>query len=104
MVCFLFVEKEMIDIKLLLDCCIISTSDIDAAEDEDSEDGPPALKWSSHMVRGTWLSKNHKIFHYGLPTPLLDQLRRARNPTCQPNTSVISPLLALKLLQKFLES
>ncbi|XP_047946499.1 uncharacterized protein LOC125192873 isoform X1 [Salvia hispanica] len=61
--------------------------DIDAAEDEDSEDGPPASKWSSHMVRGTWLSKNHKIFHYGLPTPLLDHLRRARNPTCQPNTS-----------------
>ncbi|KAL1563562.1 [histone H3]-lysine(4) N-trimethyltransferase [Salvia divinorum] len=62
--------------------------DIDTAEDDEgSEVGPPASKWSSHMVRGTWLSKNHKIFHYGLPTPLLDHLRKARNPTCQPNTS-----------------
>ncbi|KAG6421242.1 hypothetical protein SASPL_117792 [Salvia splendens] len=66
---------------------VVMMLDIDAAEDEDSEDGPPASKWSSHMVRGTWLSKNHKIFHYGLPSPLLDHLRRARNPTCQPNTS-----------------
>uniref|UniRef100_A0A7N0VHA7 SET domain-containing protein n=1 Tax=Kalanchoe fedtschenkoi TaxID=63787 RepID=A0A7N0VHA7_KALFE len=37
--------------------------------------------WSSHMVRGTWLSKNHNIFYYGLPPPLLDLLRSARNPS-----------------------
>ncbi|XP_057767279.1 uncharacterized protein LOC130987687 [Salvia miltiorrhiza] len=60
--------------------------DIDVAQDQDSEVSPPASEWSSHMVRGTWLSKNHKIFHYGLPTPLLDHLRKARNPTCQSNT------------------
>ncbi|XP_051140338.1 uncharacterized protein LOC127257872 isoform X2 [Andrographis paniculata] len=53
--------------------------------DEDAEDGAPAPEWSSHMVRGTWLSRNHGIFHYGLPAPLLDHLRRARNPTWQSN-------------------
>ncbi|XVE80001.1 hypothetical protein DITRI_Ditri14bG0103500 [Diplodiscus trichospermus] len=36
--------------------------------------------WTTHMVRGTWLSKNHNIFYYGLPSPLLDYLRRARSP------------------------
>ncbi|KAL8128534.1 hypothetical protein V2J09_017689 [Rumex salicifolius] len=35
---------------------------------------------STHMVRGTWLSKNHDIFYYGLPTPLLDKLRRFLSP------------------------
>ncbi|PIN14092.1 [Fructose-bisphosphate aldolase]-lysine N-methyltransferase [Handroanthus impetiginosus] len=38
-------------------CC--SASDIDVAWDEDPESGPPTSEWSSHMVRGTWLSKNH---------------------------------------------
>ncbi|KAI3446646.1 hypothetical protein Pfo_003311 [Paulownia fortunei] len=60
--------------------------DIDVAQDEDSEVGAPASEWGSHMVRGTWLSKNHEIFHYGLPRPLLDHLRRARNSVWQSNT------------------
>ncbi|KAG6586075.1 [Fructose-bisphosphate aldolase]-lysine N-methyltransferase, chloroplastic, partial [Cucurbita argyrosperma subsp. sororia] len=36
--------------------------------------------WSTHMVRGTWLSKNQSIFHYGLPSPLLECLCKARCP------------------------
>ncbi|XP_062078629.1 uncharacterized protein LOC133783107 [Humulus lupulus] len=35
---------------------------------------------TTHMARGTWFSKNHDIFHYGLPSPLLDYFRRAQNP------------------------
>ncbi|XP_031265376.1 uncharacterized protein LOC116123786 [Pistacia vera] len=35
------------------------------------------------VVQGTWRSNNHNIFHYGLPTPLLDYLRRVRNPLQQ---------------------
>ncbi|KAG8367717.1 hypothetical protein BUALT_Bualt16G0102000 [Buddleja alternifolia] len=57
--------------------------DIDVAQDEECEDGGTASEWSSHMVRGTWFSKNHEIYHYGLPAPLLDHLRRARNPAWQ---------------------
>ncbi|XP_011079300.1 uncharacterized protein LOC105162846 isoform X1 [Sesamum indicum] len=60
--------------------------DIDVVQDEDPEVGPAASEWSSHMVRGTWLSKNHEIFHYGLPHPLLDHLRRARNSAPQSST------------------
>ncbi|KAK4431957.1 N-lysine methyltransferase SETD6 [Sesamum alatum] len=60
--------------------------DIDGAQDEDPEVGPAPSEWSSHMVRGTWLSKNHEIFHYGLPRPLLDHLRRARNSALQSST------------------
>ncbi|XVF70025.1 hypothetical protein PTKIN_Ptkin11bG0128200 [Pterospermum kingtungense] len=43
--------------------------------------------WTTHMVRGTWLSKNHDIFYYGLPSPLLDYLRRARSPMLFTKTS-----------------
>lgn len=75
-------------------------SDIDVAQDEDSEVGAPTSEWSSHMVRGTWLSKNHEIFHYGLPSPLLDHLRRARNSVWQSNTPVNSLLLTLEVLRK----
>ncbi|KAL0295470.1 UNVERIFIED_CONTAM: hypothetical protein Sradi_6835500 [Sesamum radiatum] len=60
--------------------------DIDVVRNEDPEVGPAPCEWSSHMVRGTWLSKNHEIFHYGLPHPLLDHLRRARNSALQSST------------------
>ncbi|XP_044470975.1 uncharacterized protein LOC123199978 [Mangifera indica] len=56
--------------------------DIDVGQNDSIEDCPMS-NWSTHMVRGTWLSKNHDIFHYGLPTPLLDHLRRLRNPLHQ---------------------
>ncbi|KFK40267.1 hypothetical protein AALP_AA3G352500 [Arabis alpina] len=48
--------------------------DVDVIDDEDTES---ELSWTSHMLRGTWLSNNHDMFHYGLPTPLLNYLRRA---------------------------
>ncbi|XAR72384.1 [Fructose-bisphosphate aldolase]-lysine N-methyltransferase [Bertholletia excelsa] len=59
--------------------------DIDTPETGHCENGDPISDWSNHMVRGTWLSKNHGIFHYGLPTPLLDHFRRALCPTFQTN-------------------
>lgn len=60
--------------------------DIDVTMDEDGEAGSNKCEWSSHMVRGTWFAKNHGIFNYGLPPPLLDHLRSARSPTLQENT------------------
>lgn len=72
---------------VLVDLLIVYISDI-----EDSDVRAPASEWSSHMVRGTWLSKNNKIFHYGLPTPLLDHLRKARNFSFHSNTPVNSLL------------
>ncbi|KAJ8751007.1 hypothetical protein K2173_016188 [Erythroxylum novogranatense] len=66
--------------------------DIDADEAGRIEDCPQS-GWTAHMVRGTWLSNNHNIFHYGLPPPLLDYLREARSPThnkkdTQPNLEI----------------
>ncbi|KAL2534787.1 SET domain-containing protein [Abeliophyllum distichum] len=60
--------------------------DIDVPQDEDCEDGGAACEWNNHMVRGTWFSKNHVIFNYGLPRPLLNHLRRARSQMWQSNT------------------
>ncbi|XP_073317642.1 uncharacterized protein [Primulina huaijiensis] len=57
--------------------------ELDIWQDEDCEDGQITPERLTHMVRGTWYSKDHGIFHYGLPTPLLDVLRRARNPNWQ---------------------
>lgn len=57
--------------------------------DEGFEDAELAPNWTSHMVRGTWFSKNHGIFHYGLPFPLLDHMRRARNPSLKTIALVI---------------
>ncbi|GAB4838233.1 hypothetical protein Ancab_027764 [Ancistrocladus abbreviatus] len=53
--------------------------DIGAAKEACSEEGNSSSDSTTHMVRGTWLSKNHGIFHYGLPTPLLDHLRKGHN-------------------------
>lgn len=58
----------------------IDSSDVDSIEDK------PVSKWTTHMVRGTWLSNNHSIFYYGLPSPLLDHLRRSRSPVMQTKT------------------
>ncbi|KAK4791572.1 hypothetical protein SAY86_031985 [Trapa natans] len=38
-----------------------------------------SCKHTTHMLRGTWFSNNRNIFSYGLPSPLLDYLRNARN-------------------------
>lgn len=60
--------------------------EFDIGQDEDCEGGQIAPERLTHMVRGTWYSKEHGIFQYGLPTPLLDILRRARNPNWQSST------------------
>ncbi|CAI9098515.1 OLC1v1035179C1 [Oldenlandia corymbosa var. corymbosa] len=62
--------------------------DFDIATDEDCVDGEPC-EWGTHMVRGTWFSKNNGIFNYGLPPPLLDHLRRARGSTSKAKTRVM---------------
>lgn len=59
--------------------CDVIPLDIDAMQDDCTE-GSPISNWTTHMVRGTWLSKHHDIFYYGLPSPLLDYLRKARSP------------------------
>lgn len=59
--------------------------DIDGS-DVDSNEDIPLSNWTTHMVRGTWLSKDHRIFNYGLPSPLLDHLRRSRSPMLRTKT------------------
>ncbi|XP_057422050.1 uncharacterized protein LOC130715911 [Lotus japonicus] len=59
--------------------------DIDGSDVNSIEDKPES-NWTTHMVRGTWLSNNHSIFHYGLPSPLLDHLRKSRSPTLHTKT------------------
>ncbi|KAM7472794.1 hypothetical protein LguiA_010977 [Lonicera macranthoides] len=66
--------------------CDVVPLDIDIANADGSEDECLMSDWAAHMVRGTWFSKNHGIFDYGLPPPLLDNLRRARCPILQTNT------------------
>lgn len=62
--------------------------DFDAGEPDSIEDCPVSSQ-TTHMVRGTWLSKNHNIFHYGLPSPLLNFLRSAQGLTLHNMTIVI---------------
>lgn len=59
--------------------------ELDATITDCSEDNCPMSNWTNHMVRGTWLSKNHGMFHYGLPPPVLDHFRRAQSPMFQNN-------------------
>lgn len=73
-------------------------ADIDVASNEDCAGTDPTSDWTSHMVRGTWFSKNHGVFHYGLPPPLLDCMRRSRNPSLQSMTLVIPHLFSLSWL------
>lgn len=58
--------------------------------------------WSTHMVRGTWLSKSRAPPNYGLPPPLLDHLRSALGAEVNGETeravleaviSIFSPML-----------
>ncbi|XP_021893182.1 uncharacterized protein LOC110811109 [Carica papaya] len=61
--------------------------DININEAE-SDEGCPVTNWTTHMVRGTWMSNNHDIFCYGLPSPLLNCFRRARSPVLHNNNLV----------------
>lgn len=60
-------------------------ADFDVIDDEDIG---TEFSWTTHMLRGTWLSNNHNIFHYGLPTPLLNYLRRAHGLVHHSETDV----------------
>ncbi|KAI3803128.1 hypothetical protein L1987_31277 [Smallanthus sonchifolius] len=68
--------------------------DFDLSEVDNTEDTSHTSNWSTHMVRATWLSNNHGIFHYRLPPPLLEHLREARglfpqsNVTAQENLEI----------------
>ncbi|KAK0571683.1 hypothetical protein LWI29_019912 [Acer saccharum] len=73
--------------------------DIDVGQFDCIEDCSMS-NWTTHMVWGTWLSNNHNIFHYGLPSPLLDYLRRVRNPMQQEKTLVPANLeIELEVLE-----
>ncbi|KAI3775319.1 hypothetical protein L1987_49890 [Smallanthus sonchifolius] len=68
--------------------------DFDLSEVDNTEDTSRTSNWSTHLVRATWFSNNHVIFHYGLPPPLLEHLREARglfpqsNVTAQENLEI----------------
>ncbi|KAK6248079.1 hypothetical protein QUC31_019644 [Theobroma cacao] len=72
--------------------------------DVDSIDDCPLSNWTTHMVRGTWLSNNHSIFYYGLPSPLLDFLRRARSPMPSTKTLIQANLEVDKQVLEDLQS
>ncbi|XP_047322847.1 N-lysine methyltransferase SETD6 isoform X2 [Impatiens glandulifera] len=59
--------------------------DIDAGSDVSTK--PSLSGWTTHMLRGTWLAKNHGIFHYGLPIPLLDHFRRVQSSSHETKTN-----------------
>lgn len=68
---------------------LFSFADVDVIDDDDDdEDMETEYSWTTHMLRGTWLSSNHNIFHYGLPTPLLNHLRRAHGLVHHTETDV----------------
>ncbi|EPS67505.1 hypothetical protein M569_07271, partial [Genlisea aurea] len=71
---------------------VFDVADIDVVESE--EDGSENRDRSCcHMVRGAWFSNDHGMLHYGLPSPLLDHLRRARNPVLQLYPTITKELL-----------
>lgn len=72
--------------------------DIGCAE-EDSTEVSSTSEWTTHMVRGTWFSNNWNIFYYGLPSPFLDCLRRARNPMLLTKKLVrFCPVICMKMV------
>ncbi|MED6191554.1 hypothetical protein PIB30_001285 [Stylosanthes scabra] len=76
--------------KLTFVCCQIGYSNCHFADIDGSDVGSvedtSLPNWTTHMVRGTWLSNNHNLFYYGLPSPLLDHLRRSRSPMLNTKT------------------
>ncbi|XP_031388682.1 uncharacterized protein LOC116201557 isoform X2 [Punica granatum] len=59
--------------------------DIDCGSDG-GDDGAECCNQTTHMVRGTWFSNDHNVFHYGLPSPLLDYLRKAQDSSSDINS------------------
>ena len=75
------------------------TAEIDTPQVHCSENFHLMSDSVTHMVRGTWLSKDHEIFHYGLPTPLMDFLRSAWSPMPLAKIPVILPSITLTLFE-----
>ncbi|XP_010525733.1 PREDICTED: uncharacterized protein LOC104803499 isoform X2 [Tarenaya hassleriana] len=65
--------------------------DIDVSEIVQDEENAES-SWTNHMLRGTWLSNNHGIFHYGLPTPLLNYFRSAHGIVHRSETDLLQNL------------
>ncbi|XP_074273694.1 fructose-bisphosphate aldolase-lysine N-methyltransferase, chloroplastic [Silene latifolia] len=68
--------------------------DIEAAEDSSSEGAYIESDNTTHMVRGTWHSVNQGLFNYGLPSAMLEHLRKVSYPG----------LRTMTLLQESLEN
>ncbi|KAI3715142.1 hypothetical protein L6452_22112 [Arctium lappa] len=69
--------------------------DIDLSQVDSTEEAHLISNWSTHMVRGTWLSDN-----YGLPPPLLEHLRQARTLMLQSNITAQESLeIELEILE-----
>ncbi|KAI3524225.1 hypothetical protein L1887_02877 [Cichorium endivia] len=74
--------------------------DIDLSQVDSTEEVNPMCNWSTHMVRGTWFSKNTGIFNYGLPIPLLENLREARMSMLESNITAQEKLeMELEILE-----
>ncbi|KAH9610428.1 hypothetical protein KSS87_012099 [Heliosperma pusillum] len=68
--------------------------DIEAAEDSSSEGAYLESDNTTHLVRGTWHSVSQGLFNYGLPSAMLEHLRKLSNPG----------LRTMTLLQESLEN
>lgn len=71
--------------------------DIDGAQADYSKEDSTLHSWSMHMVRATWFSSNHGMFHYGLPPPLLAHLRKAQNPDLRSITTFLQASLETEM-------
>ncbi|GKC04930.1 SET domain-containing protein, partial [Tanacetum coccineum] len=92
--------EEIVQAKEVRSLCKEISDDIDLSQVDSTEDTCPMTKWSTHMVRGTWLSNDHGIFHYGLPPPLLENLREARASMLQSNINAQEKLeIELEVLE-----
>ena len=61
-------------------------ADLDTSIEEDGTAQSVSTSLTTHMVRGTWLSRSEGPPTYGLPRPLLSHLRAALN--CDYNESI----------------
>lgn len=71
MYCFLTLRNVVALFSSIKRLCFLD-ADIDAPHAEETHS---ASDWTTHMVRGTWLSKSKEPPSCGLPSPLLYHLR-----------------------------
>lgn len=68
---------------------IFFTAALEYFDNDNNESDEGELRSVTHMARGTWFSRNHKIFHYGLPSPLLAYFRTFGYPMLHSEVLVI---------------